>query len=70
MPNIGSSTFVDGLTSTQHSKLYEILNTWMKQIQIHLQSNITHSDSYCCYSIHDGLKFIGEHNTCRILSST
>jgi len=58
------------LQSTQVSKLYETLNKLMKQIQLHLQSNITNSDNYSSYIILDALKFIGEHNMCRILSST
>jgi len=42
----------------------------MKQKQLHLPSNITNSDNYSSYIILDALKFTGEHNMCRILSST
>ena len=37
--------------------------------ETHLPLNIKNSDSYCCYIIHEALKFIGEHNMRRILSS-
>ena len=63
-----NAKYVDGFTvNTSVSNMKVSTNEWNKYNYIYHQT--TNSDSYSCYSIHDALKFIGEHNMHRILIS-